>query len=105
MPIPRSDTGTKVITDDYPLRMRSRTRSLNPAGALDPVVERSMSMVALSVSTNAVHGPHRSRCDLILDDSPELSSPSMKSEDAALTSPQSSSRPLNSLTSREIIFL
>lgn len=84
--------------------MRSRTRSLNPAGASEADVARSRSIVALSVSTNAVHGPHRSRCDLILDDSPGLRSPSMKSEDASLTSPQSSSRPLNNLTSREIIF-
>ena len=89
----------------YPPRMRSLTRSLNPSGAPGAAVERSKSIVALSVSTNAVHGPHRSRCDLILDDSFELRSSSMKSEDAALTSPQSSSRPLNSLTSREIIFL
>ena len=64
-----------------------------------------MSIVALSVSTNTLQAPHHSRCDLILDDSRELRSPSMKSEDAALTSPQSGSRPLNSLTSREIIFL
>ena len=89
----------------YPPRICSWTRSLNPCGAPDAAVERSMSIVVLSVSTNAVHGPHRSRCDLILDDSPELRSPSMKSEDAALTSPQSSSRPLNKLTSREIILL
>ncbi len=59
--------------------------------------------MALSVLTNAVHGPHRSRCDLILDDSAALTSPSMKSEDAALTCPQSSSRLLNNLTSLEII--
>ena len=62
-----------------------------------------MSIVALSVLTNAAHGPHRSRCDLILDDSEVLRSPSMKSEEAARTSPQSRSRLLNNLTSREII--
>jgi hypothetical protein len=59
--------------------------------------------VALKVLTNAVHGPHRSRCDLILDDSAALRSPSMKSEDAARTSPQSSSRLPNNRNSREII--
>ena len=57
--------------------MRSRTRSLNPGGASDAAVERSISIVAVRVLTNAVHGPHRWRCDLILDDSPELRSPSM----------------------------
>ena len=83
--------------------MRSYTRCLNPDGAPDVAVDRSMPIVVFSEFTNAVHGPHRSRCDLILDDSAELSSSSMKSEDASLTSLQSSSRLLNNLTSREII--